>query len=452
MIATKSKYLTKQDFLDILQNNGHQPLADDRVRAKAWEYIEKNDIPDRRLEEWKKTSLKKLLSHRFSYGKKIELSKEHVSMFNVSGMYSNVLVFINGHFCPKLSRILDKEEVLVFASMRDAREAYPEIFKKYFNATEAHKLNLFSALNTYFAPDGAFVYIRPDTKIENPVHVYFFSDGDNSKTLSLTRNLVVAGAGSKADVLFSYHSLSSDYTFSNVVTEVFVENSANLNFHLFQGEGDDSFQINHTEVYVEAGAQFYANTATLCGQIVRNDLRVKFLGSDAYAGLNGLAMPDREQLHDNTILVNHAVGGSLSNQFYRNIIDNQARAIWFGKVLIDRGAKRSEAHQLNNNILLTPYAKVHAKPHLVIFNDDVAASHGSSTGNLDQEALFYMQSRGIGERKAKTILLQAFANEVIDKVRIPSYKFYLRTLVEKRLAGERVEMLCAKLGECRSEW
>ena len=450
MIATKSKYLTKQDFIQILSNNG-QPLIDQDLKPEVWQLIETMDIPDKRLEEWKKTPLKKLLEHRFSYGKKIELTKEDIAMFNVSGMYSNILVFINGYFCQKLSRILDTDKLLVFTDMQTARQQYPDVFRQYFAKTQAHKLHLFSALNTYFASNGAFVYIKPDVAIENPIHVYFFSDGDNNKTLSLTRNLIVAGQGSKANVLFSYHSLSSDYIFTNVVTEVFANESSTLKFHIFQGEGDNSFQINHTEAHVMAGANLYAHTSTMCGQIVRNDLRVSMLGQDAYAELNGLAMPDREQLHDNTILVKHAVGGALSNQFYRNIVDNNARAVWFGKVLIERGARKSEAHQLNNNILLTPYARVHAKPHLVIYNDDVAASHGSSTGNLDQEAIFYMRSRGIGERRAKTMLLQAFANQVIDRISIMPYKFYLRTLVEKRLAGERVEMLCAKLGECRGE-
>ncbi len=450
MIATKSKYLTKQDFIQILSNNG-QPLIDQDLKSEVWQLIETMDIPDKRLEEWKKTPLKKLLEHRFSYGKKIELTKEDIAMFNVSGMYSNILVFINGYFCQKLSRILDSDKLLVFTDMQTARQQYPDVFRQYFAKTQAHKLHLFSALNTYFASNGAFVYIKPDVAIENPIHVYFFSDGDNNKTLSLTRNLIVAGQGSKANVLFSYHSLSSDYIFTNVVTEVFANESSTLKFHIFQGEGDNSFQINHTEAHVMAGANLYAHTSTMCGQIVRNDLRVSMLGQDAYAELNGLAMPDREQLHDNTVLVKHAVGGALSNQFYRNIVDNNARAVWFGKVLIERGARKSEAHQLNNNILLTPYARVHAKPHLVIYNDDVAASHGSSTGNLDQEAIFYMRSRGIGERRAKTMLLQAFANQVIDRISIMPYKFYLRTLVEKRLAGERVEMLCAKLGECRGE-
>lgn len=450
MIATKSKYLTKQDFIQILSNNG-EPLISDELKPQIWQLIESLDIPDKRLEEWKKTSLKKLLEHRFSYGTKLEMTKEDIAMFNVSGMYSNILVFINGYFCPKLSRILDSDDILVFTDMQQAKSDYPDIFNQYFTKTQAHKLHLFSALNTYFAANGAFVYIKPDSHVENPIHVYFFSDGDNHKILSLTRNLIVAGQGSKADVLFSYHSLSADYIFTNVVTEIFVNPNATLKFHIFQGEGDNSFQINHTEAHVEAGASFYAHTSTMCGQIVRNDLRVSLLGQDAYAELNGLAMPDREQLHDNTILVKHKVGGALSNQFYRNIIDNNARAIWFGKVLIERGARKSEAHQLNNNILLTPYAKVHAKPHLVIYNDDVAASHGSSTGNLDQEAIFYMRSRGIGERRAKTILLQAFANQVIDRISIMPYRFYLRTLVEKRLAGERVEMLCAKLGECRGQ-
>ncbi len=335
--------------------------------------------------------------------------------------------------------------------MAEAKEMFPQVFDKYFNRTGAHKINLFSALNTRYASDGAFVWIKDNVKVENPIHVYFFSDGQDQKIISQTRNLVIAGSGSKASVLFSYHPLSTDYMYNNTVSEIFVEHDAYLDFNIFQGEGYDSFHTNLINAEIAQGGQFYSHTITLCGEIMRNDLHVKFNGPNAYAELNGLAMPDHDQHHDNTLFVHHKSGGSVSNQFYRNIIADHARAVFYGKILIDKGAKNSEAYQLNNNILLSQTAKVHSKPHLIIYNDDVAASHGSTTGQLDQEALFYMQSRGISEKKAQTLLLQAFANEVLNKIQIEVYKFYVKTLIRKRLQGEKVEMLCAKLGQCRLE-
>ncbi len=447
---TKNKYLTKQELIEILQNNG-EPLASKNIQELAEQAISQHDIPHSKMEEWRKTSLKKLLEHTFRYGKKIDLERHVIERFNISGMYSNLLVFVNGYFVPSLSRLLDSSDIVVFSNMAEARSMFPQVFDKYYNRTEAHKVNLFAALNTRYAADGAFVLIKDNVKVKNPVHIYFFSDGEDQKIISQTRNLIIAGAGSKASVLLSYHPLSTDYMYNNSVTEIFVEHDAYMDFNIFQGEGYDSFHTNLVNVEVERGGQFYSHTISLCGEIMRNDLRVRFNGPEAYAELNGLAMPDHDQVHDNTLFVHHKSGGSISRQFYRNIVDNNARAVFYGKVLIDKGAKKSEAYQLNNNILLTTTAKVHSKPHLIIYNDDVAASHGSTTGQIDREALFYMQARGISEKKARTLLLQAFANEVLNKIQIDTYKFYVKTLIRKRLQGEKVEMLCAKLGQCRFE-
>ncbi len=447
---TKDKYLTKQDFINIVQGNG-EPLANTQLQQKADQAIAHHDIPHTKMEDWRKTSLKRLLEHSFAYGKKLDLDRHVIERFNISGMYSNLLVFVNGYFVPSLSRILDKSDIVAFSNMAEARRLYADKFEKYFNKTQAEQVNFFSAINTRYASDGAFIWIKDNAKVQNPVHIYFFSDGQNQKIISQTRNLIIAGAGSKASVLLSYHPLSTDYMYNNTVTEIFLEHDAYLDFNIFQGEGYDSFHTNMINVEIEQGGQFYSHTLTLCGKIMRNDLRIKFNGPDAYAELNGLTMPDHDQVHDNTLFVHHKSGGSISRQFYRNIVDNNARAVFYGKVLIDKGAKYSEAYQLNNNILLTPTAKVHSKPHLIIYNDDVAASHGSTTGQLDREAMFYMQSRGISEKKAQTLLLQAFANEVLNKIQIDIYKFYVKTLVRKRLQGEKVEMLCAKLGQCRFE-
>jgi Fe-S cluster assembly protein SufD len=447
---TKDKYLTKDDFINILKGNG-EPLATPEIQQKAQQAIARHEIPHTKMEDWRKTSLKRLLEHSFVYGQKIELDRHVVERFNISGMYSNLLVFVNGYFVPSLSRILDNSDIVAFSNMAQARNLFPDKFNEYFNRTQAHEVNFFSAINTRYASDGGFIWIKDNARVKNPVHIYFFSDGQNRKIISQTRNLIIAGAGSKASVLLSYHPLSTDYMYHNSVTEIFVEHDAYLDFNIFQGEGYDSFHTNLVNVEIEQGGQFYSHTLTLCGIIMRNDLRVTFNGPDAYAELNGLTIPDHDQVHDNTIFVHHKSGGSISRQLYRNLVDDNARAVFYGKVLIDKGAKKSEAYQLNNNILLTTTAKVHSKPHLIIYNDDVAASHGSTTGQIDKEAMFYMQSRGISKKRAQTLLLQAFANEILNKIQIEIYKLYVKALIRRRLQEERVEMLCAKLGPCRFE-
>ncbi len=445
---TTAKYTDKQALIELAEKHS-TPVGTQQQRRLALDVLHNSDLPNQKMESWTKTSLKPLLQHKYTFAKKIKLDKTIVSLYNISGLYSNIIVFINGHFCHELSRISDTKDVLVFDSLAFASQEYKEIFEEFFNKTKAHEKHWFGALNTAFASDGAFIYVKKNGKVENPVHVYFFYDGEDRKIFSQQRNMIIAGEGSKANILFSYHSLSSDYSFSNIVTEIFVGRNAYLDFNTFQGQGNESFQINLTNVMQEADSQFYANTITMCGRIVRNGLNVEFAGQGSYAELNGLYMPDREQHFDNSIFINHAVPNCLSNQFYRGIIDNNASAVFYGKVLIEKGSTKSEAHQTNNNILLTPYAKVHSKPHLIIYNDDVAASHGSTVGQVDQNALFYMQTRGIGKKKAETLLLSAFADEVINKIQMPQFKLYTKILTEKRLSGEKVDHQCAKLGICR---
>ncbi|MEA3450615.1 MAG: Fe-S cluster assembly protein SufD [Bacteroidota bacterium] len=440
--------LTKEDFIDIYRNNGNA-LASPEIKKIAELTLEKTDLPKKNDENWIKTDIKSLLKHKYNYGKKISLDKMIVSLYNLSGTYANVIVFINGHFCPNFTKIIDDKELLIFENLKTAKSSKPELFKKYFNKTEVHKKHYFSALNTAYVEDGAFIMINKNSKIENPIHIYHFSDGENSKITSLSRNLIIAEEGSKSNILFSYHSLSENYEYTNVSTEIFIDKNAYLDFNIFQGEGDDAFQINHTNVHQQKDSQFYSNTATMCGNIVKNDINVKILGENAYSELNGIYLPDRDQQFTNNICVEHSVGHSISKQFYRGILDNNAKAVFYGKALINKNAVKSEAYQKNNNILLSKHAKVHSKPHLIIHNDDVSASHGSTVGQLDQEAMYYMRTRGIGEKRAKMILLEAFVEEVVNKIKIPQYNFYLKFLIENRLKGEKIDTMCAKMGVCR---
>lgn len=442
------KTLDKQDFIDIYQNNGNA-LASPKLKSLLNKTLEQKNIPSKKDEEWRKTDISPLLKHRFKYGEKIEIDKTIVSLYNLSGTYANVIVFINGHFCEKLTKLTDNQNVIVFDSIRTIKETQPKLFEKYFNKTDIHNKHFFSALNTTYAEDGAFILIKKNKKAENPIHVYHFSDGNDNKITSLLRNMIIAEKGSKANILFSYHSLSEDFVLTNVATEIFLEQNSYIDFNIFQGEGNEAFQINTTFVHQKRGSQFYSNTATMCGAIVRNDIDIKLLEEDTFCDLGGLYMPDREQNFDNTINIEHTVGHSLSKQFYRGILDNNARANFAGIVHIPPNAVKSEAHQTNNNILLSKHAKVHSKPQLIIHNDDVAASHGSTVGQLDTEQVFYMQTRGIGQKKARSLLLTAFADEVINKIQIPQYHFYLKYLTEKRLAGEKIDTMCAKMGVCR---
>ncbi len=442
-----NKKISKEYYNNILDNRNS--LANDTAKKTATDYIKNNDFPTKKDENWKKTDFKNLLKHQFSYAEKVDFDEQTLSIFNISGMNVNILVFVNGYFYEEYSNIIEKNNSLQIKSIAKAKLENSEIFEKYFYKETIYNKNIFSAFNSAFAQDGAFVYIPKNKIVEYPIHIYNFTDGNTRKTISQTRNLIIAEMNSEVKIIQSYHSLSVNYTLSNIVTEIFLEENANVNYNLFQGEGDDASQLNHTQVFQKRNSNFSSNVITLCGAIVRNDLLVKINGEGCNTDLNGLYMPDREQHFDNTLFVHHAKPHSYSNQLYRGIIDNQATAVFYGKVLVGEGAIKTVAEQNNNNILLTKYAKSHSKPQLEIYNDDVKCSHGSTTGQLDKEALFYMKTRGIGERKAMVLLLNAFASEVLDKIKIESFKNYTKHLIDKRMSGDKMDGQCYKMGECR---
>ncbi len=308
--------------------------------------------------------------------------------------------------------------------------------------------NFFTNLNTAFATNGNFIHIAKGVSLDKPVHIINFSDGLDSKTISQYRNIIYAAPSSNVSIVNSFHSLTVNFTLTNVATEIILDENSKVNYNVFQVEGNDAFQVNHTKVVQKANSHFSAHTISLCGAIVRNDIQVKQAGLGCGTKLNGLYLPSREQHFDNHTFIHHAMPHGTSNQVYKGIIDNKANAVYLGKVLVDRDAQKINAYQSNRNILLTKYAKVNSKPQLEIYADDVACSHGSTTGQIDREALFYLQSRGINKRHAEMLLLTAFVSDVIESIEIEPFKMLIKLMIDKRLKGDNNDGLCSMAEMC----
>jgi len=435
----------KEQIISTL-NDKINTLSEGEAKQNSLEFIEKNDFPNKKREDWRKTDLAKLFKHKYSKSEQVDVNQFIVSIYKVRELEANLLVFVNGYLLPEYSNIISKN--LIIKNIAKAKLENKDVFNQYFNKTDIQTDNLFSAINTAYAEDGIFINIPRNKTVEHPVHVLFLSDGNNKKSVSQIRNLIVADENSEAKIIFSYHSISVNYTVNNIATEIFANKDSRLNFNVFQGEGDDAIQFNNTKIEQFAGSNFSSNYITLCGAIVRNDLKVLHKDENCETNLNGLYLPDREQHFDNSIFIHHAKPNCNSTQLYRGIVDNKATAVFSGKVLVAKDAQKTNAEQNNNNILLNQYAKAHSKPQLEIYADDVKCSHGSTTGQLDKEALFYLQSRGIGFKEARILLLNAFANEVIDKITIPEFRRFVKFLIEKRMSGDKLEGQCAMFEEC----
>ncbi len=439
--------ISKEEFLSVFSDMPVTILAENNWKEEAKENFKYLDFPKRTDENWRHTSINRILQHRFGLGKSMPLNKKMVDSFTVPGLDAHRLVFINGFFEPNFSdeQLIGK---LIIKSSAKAKIDHPELFSKCYQKTDIASENFFTNLNTAFATNGSFIYIPDGIIVDKPIHMISFSDGQDSKTISQYRNIIYAGQNSKAQIVNSFHSLTVNFTLTNVATEIIVDTNAWLNFNIFQGEGDDAFQLNHTRVLQMRDSHFTAHTITLCGAIVRNDLQVKQQEDGCETNLYGLYLPDREQHFDNKTFVHHAATHGTSQQIYKGIIDNKASAVFLGKVLVDRDAQKTRAGQSNRNILLSKDAKVNSKPQLEIYADDVVCSHGSTTGQIDKEALFYLQSRGIDRRQAEVLLLSAFVADVIESIQVDALKLFINLLINKRLKGEKQDGQCSMIDVC----
>lgn len=440
--------ITKEKFLSVFSNLPKPSLAEGEDKKHAEDFFSEINFPAKTDEEWRHTSISKILQHNFGLGETVDLDKKTVDLFTIPGLDAYRLVFINGYYNEALSDEIEKDGKVIIKSIAKAKKENADLFENYYKSTKIDNENFFTNLNAAYSTNGSFVYIKDNQVLDKPVHVINFSDGQDSKTISQYRNIFYAGKNSKVQIVNSFHSLTVNYTLTNVVSEIICDENAHLNFNIFQGEGDDAFQMNHTKVLQKRASNFSSHTITLCGSIVRNDLHVKHLDEGCETDVNGLYLPDREQHFDNHLFIHHAKPHCTSNQLYKGIIDNKASAVFLGKVLVDKGAQKTLANQSNRNILLTKYAKVNSKPQLEIYADDVACSHGSTTGQIDKEALFYLQSRGINRRQAETLLLSAFLSDVINNIKVEPLKILIKLLIDKRLKGEKIDGQCSMIEAC----
>ena len=438
----EKKDIKKKEILSLF-SDGNDVLFGHKTPNEVTDFIKKTSIPDEHDEEWKKTDLSILLKHKFIRGIKQIVPDEFVDTFSFYGLESHRIVFVNGFFSEENSSNIHKKTNVYIGSLKNAKIEKNKAFLSTFNTTELHKDNFFTAINTAYSEDGAYINIPDNTIVDKPIHLVNFIHGNNNKVLSQSRNLVIVGKNSQVKIISSYHSLTTDFTFNNVGTEIIARENSNIEYYLFEGEGNEASHFNNIHVDQYEGSCFKANTATLCGALVRNDIHVDFKGEHCEVDLQGLYLPDKEQFAENFVEIKHSKPNCNSKQLYKGIIDNKARSVFVGKVFVAPDAQKTDASQSNKNLLLSDNAKAYSRPQLEIYTDDVSCAHGSTTGQIDKEALFYLKTRGIPEKRAKILLMSAFVKDIIDKIEIKPYRDYVNYLVNKRLKGQKVEGLCA---------
>jgi Fe-S cluster assembly protein SufD len=288
-------------------------------------------------------------------------------------------------------------------------------------------------LNTAFIASGAFIFIPAGVEVESPVHLLFLSDGRDASVVSFPRVLIVAESGSKATVIESYSGVAEGAYFTNAVVEINLADGARLNHYKVQRESAEAFHVATTQATLGSASSFNSTTITLGARLSRHDINVVLDHEGAECRVDGLYLVGESQHTDTHSLIDHRQPHCTSHQLYKGILDGKSRAVFNGKVFVREGAQQTDAKQTNRNLLLSNEARVDTKPQLEIFADDVKCAHGATVGQLEEEELFYLISRGLNPDLARNLLTYGFAEEVIEKIKVESIKAQLDEAVLNRL-------------------
>lgn len=413
--------------------NGEKNSDFHKLRKDALEKFSSFPVPTLKDEEWKYTSISPLLKHNFSpVPTKPKVSSEVINKFLFDKMEHSLIVFVNGIYSPELSKLVDIPKGVEISSIAEAMNKNHPVVKKHFGKYAVTEDQIFTALSTAYTKDGAFVFVPDGKVVEDPIHIIFLTQAGENKILTQPRNLFVAGKNSQVTIIEHYVSDEQSIYFTNSVTEIVTEENGIIDHIKLQEESKNSFHISRMEVDQERSSNFSSHLISYGASIARNDFNARFNDEGGECMLNGLFMIDGEQLFDAHTMIDHAKPHCNSHEHYKGILEEKSKGVFNGKVMVRQDAQKTNAFQQNNTILLSDDAVMNTKPQLEIFADDVKCSHGATIGKLDEDSMFYLKSRGIGDEAATAMLIHAFASDVITSIKIEALRDYIEEIITKR--------------------
>jgi Fe-S cluster assembly protein SufD len=422
-----SSFMAFEEKIDV-----HSELHD--VRTNAIKNFETKGFPTKKEEAWKYTSLNTILKNDFSVFPKNEVTLEFsdVKKYFLHEIDTYKVVFIDGVFSSFLSSTTHDGLDICLMSSALNKPKYKMVIDNYFNQI-ASKDESLTSLNTAFANEGAYIHIPKSKVVDKPVEIMYFSTGSESALMVQPRNLIVVGENTHIQIIERHQSLNENPVLTNSVTEIFAQKRAIVDYYKIQNDNQEANLIDNTYVSQKQESIVSVNTFSFGGNLTRNNLNFYHFGEGIVSNLNGITIIGDNQHVDHYTLVNHATPNCESHQDYKGIFSDKSIGVFNGKIFVEKEAQKTNAFQKSNNILLSDKATINAKPQLEIFADDVKCSHGCTIGQLDETAMFYMQSRGIPKKEAKALLMYAFSNAVIESIKIPELKKRITTIIANKL-------------------
>ncbi|MEP6691549.1 MAG: Fe-S cluster assembly protein SufD [Gemmatimonadaceae bacterium] len=407
------------------------------MRRAAFERFEQLGFPTPRDEDWHFTSVAQITEQDFRLAQpSSSVSDERLTPFRFGDGDWCTIVFVNGRFAPDLSRAGALPSGARVVDLATAWREDGTLLERHLGRVTSFDSAAFTALNTAFMYDGAFIHIAKNVNVALPIHIVYVADGTTAKSMQHPRNLIVADANAKATVIESYVSLGSATYFTNAVTEVVVADGATLSHLKLQRESERAFHVGTVEATQGRDSHFVSFSYAEGAALSRTNIYTTLAGAGCGATLNGLYMVDGEQHVDHQTQIVHAEPNCFSREVYKGILDGASHGVFNGKVYVHPVAQKTDGKQSNNNLLLSERARIDTKPQLEIFADDVKCTHGATIGRLDELALFYMKSRGISAENARRLLTYAFAADVLETIEVTEVREELERATLARFTEE----------------
>lgn len=411
---------------------GGEPEQLRRRRQEAIERFGELGFPHRKLEEWKFTDVRPIAETRFTRAPEEHgLTLETVRPFGYPDCHE--LVFVDGRFAGELSTTRELPEGVFAGSLREGLETMGDRVVEHLGRHAAYDRHPFVALNTALYQDGVLVLVPDGTVLETPIHCLFLATSNGEPTVSYPRNLFLFGDDCQARLVETYAGFPGAHYLTCAVTEAVAGCNAVVNHYKVQRESTDAYHMATYQIRMDRDARYLTQSISLGGALVRNDVNAILDGEGIDCILDGLYLTAGTQHVDNHMRVEHVKPHTNSHELYKGILDDESSAVFNGRIFVHKGAQKTDAKQTNRNLLLSKNALVNTNPQLEIFADDVKCTHGSTVGRLDPDALFYLRSRGIGEEAARSLLIYAFARDLIDRVEFEPVRTDLIEFVLNRL-------------------
>src|SRR6476619_6829404 len=429
--STQDLGIHLQNFTDFQRRAAGRNLSWLRtLREDAFARFAEAGFPTTHDEDWRFTNVAPIAHTQFRLPGKtfVQLPPAELNSWKIEGSAAR-LVFVNGRFAPELSRIDALPKGVAVSSLREQIEGNSDKLSSQLGHYADTQRDAFCALNTAFIEDGAYVHVKHGVVLEAPIHLLFVSSSNHQPLMSHPRSLLVFEDQSQGTVVEEYVSLSGGTMFSNSVTELIAGEDTHVSHYMLEREHRDAFNVSTLRIQQGRTANVASHSFLLGGGLVRNNVHPVLAGEGGECLINGLFVGRGRQHLDNFMHVEHASPHCSSRQFYNGILDGHSHGVFHGRIVVHKDAQKTDAKQTNRNLLLSDHAQIDTKPQLEIYADDVKCTHGATIGQIEEDSLFYLRSRGLDERTARKLLLYAFANECLDRMNSPQIREHLEKLV-----------------------